>query len=182
MTEEWRDVVGFEDRYEVSNLGRVRSKAYWKSGRNNNGPFKYLTTPKLLKFFQNEDGYLRVKLQLDGLKESWLVHRVVASAYLPQPEPDKTQVNHKNSIRNDNRVDNLEWVTPSENSLHGFAEGNHSVVGAKHPRAKFTDEDILVVRRRSAAGETYASIAKDYGVSYQAISYIARKLNWSHIN
>lgn len=95
----WKRVEGYPD-YEVSSTGRVRS---WK-GRN---PPRYLR-------LQNKKGYRRVVLSdANGIKNE-SVHRLVATAFLPKP-PGKTVINHKDHIRDNNNVSNLEWVTPKEN-------------------------------------------------------------------
>ena len=99
----WRDVKGFESRYEVSDYGDIRSK---KTG-------KYMTK------FDNGRGYLKVSL-FDGSKQhNLLVHRLVAEVFCERDDDLKTQVNHINEDKFDNRAANLEWVTPSENVNHG---------------------------------------------------------------
>lgn len=97
--EEWRDIPGYEGRYQASNLGRIQGP------RGLNRPFK------------NRDGYLVATLYANHLKTRTGVHRLVASAFIPNPE-NKPQINHKNGLRTDNRPENLEWVTCSENNLH----------------------------------------------------------------
>ncbi len=179
--EQWKDVLGWEERYEVSNLGRVRSKSFLKQGANRSGPFCYLTSPKILKPNVLSDGYEQVKFQHFGTKASVLVHRVVALAFLPPAREDQTQVNHKDSDRANNRVSNLEWVTPSENMLHGFKYGNKDNSGENHPRTSFSDEDVRNIRALHSQGMTYADIGRRYGVTYQAVSAIVRRINWGHL-
>ena len=105
--EEWRWVVGLEGKYKVSNLGRVRS--YIKGGR--------IKSPNKTKC-----GYLVVNLFYDCGLHGKLVHRLVAEAFIPNPENKRT-VNHKNGNKEDNRVENLEWMTTSENVKHAFETG-----------------------------------------------------------
>jgi hypothetical protein len=99
MTELWRDIPGYEGRYQASNLGRI------KGPRGLNKPFK------------SRDGYMVATLYTHGKPRRTGVHRLVALAFIPNLE-DKPQINHKNGLRHDNRPGNLEWVTCSENNLH----------------------------------------------------------------
>lgn len=99
--EQWRDVDGYELRYQVSNTGKVRNK---KSGR-------------VLKTQTTKDGYKRLGLHWCGEIFNASVHRLVALAFVPNPD-NKPQVNHINGNPADNRAENLEWVTNSENQIH----------------------------------------------------------------
>ena len=108
--EEWRDVSGYVGRYQVSNLGRVRSLTYG------------------LKPWKHNKGYRAVTLFSGNGTEKKLVHRLVAEAFLPNPDR-LPQVNHKNGDKTDNRVENLEWCTGRANSLHNAYElGNESTI------------------------------------------------------
>lgn len=99
----WSPVSGF-DKYEVSKNGEIRNTK----------------TGKLLSQYKNRRGYKKVCLYLDGKKKYLFAHRIVAMAFIKNDYPDTcTQVNHINENKGDNRVENLEWVTPSENINHG---------------------------------------------------------------
>lgn len=104
MTEEiWKPVRGYEERYEVSNLGNVRNKE----------------TLNVLKPQTNRYGYLQVNLYVCGhsTRKMKTVHRLVAEAFIPNPE-NKPFIDHINTIRTDDRVENLRWVTAKENNLN----------------------------------------------------------------
>jgi hypothetical protein len=112
--EEWRNVVGFEGVYSVSNLGRVRrniGNCGTQAGR-------------ILIFVFRPGGYHGVCLQLRKKNKSKVVHRLVSDAFLGI-RPDGLQCNHKDGIKTNNRVENLEYVTPSENMLHSYRIGLH---------------------------------------------------------
>jgi|LGVF01.2.fsa_nt_gb hypothetical protein len=100
-----------------------------------NGKIINTETNRCLKLENVRGGYERVALSNNGKVERYFVHRLVAMVYLPNPE-FKTQINHKNSIRNDNRVDNLEWCTPSENMKHGYHSGKNNMKYGNEIRKK----------------------------------------------
>ena len=102
--EEWKPVIGYEGIYEVSDCGNVRSLNYNKSGK-----------VKLLKQITAKDGYLVVCLHKNGKQKEGKVHRLVATAFIPNPD-NKPCIDHISTIRNDNRVENLRWATSMENS------------------------------------------------------------------
>ena len=114
--EEWKQIEDYPN-YEVSSLGRVRRD------KANNG--KTIFTGTL-----ETDGYIRIGLSKDGKCKKFKMHRLVAFAFIPNPDPiNKIEVNHLGE-KNDNRVCMLEWVTPQENSIHGSKKNsgtNHKV-------------------------------------------------------
>lgn len=114
MKREWRDVLGFEGQYQVSDDGYVRSlpDIDWR-GRFMSG--------RIMSQAVNEKGYETLVLR----GESRRVHRLVAEAFLPKPAPEKNQINHKNGNKRDNRVCNLEWCDNSENQRHRYEVLNH---------------------------------------------------------
>ena len=97
----WKDVVGYEGLYQVSNLGRVKS-------------FKYLKE-KILKPSHKDNGYLFITLCKNGVMKRYYIHRLVASAFIPNPQ-NKPTVNHIDCDRTNNCVENLEWNTYAENN------------------------------------------------------------------
>ena len=106
MNEEWRDIKGYEGKYQVSNLGRVKSLNYNKTGVEG-----YIAA-------ENSRGYLRVGLSKKGKRKMFSVHRLVAETFIPNPN-NYSQVNHKDENKQNNKVDNLEWCTPKYNSNYG---------------------------------------------------------------
>ena len=116
--EEWRDIEGYEGLYQVSNLGNVKSlerKVWCSRGRG-----YYLSVPeKILDGYDYGHGYLYVQLSKDGKIKHCRINRLVAQAFLDNPS-NLPEVNHKDKIRTNNRVDNLEWDTYSENLKHAY--------------------------------------------------------------
>lgn len=120
MSEIWKPVVGYEDYYQVSSLGRIKSLRRPE-----------VRNDRILKGSIHPEGYNIFKLSRSGSHKSFKGHRLVAKAFIPNPE-NKPQVNHKNGLRADNRVENLEWVTNSENVRHGYR-----VLGSSHKKIPY---------------------------------------------
>ena len=107
MKEEWRNIIGYEQKYQISNIGKVKSLNYHSTKRNG-----------LLRFSKNHRGYFFVRLSKGCKVKTITVHRLVALAFLPNPH-NYPQINHKDENKLNNRVDNLEWCTASYNQNYG---------------------------------------------------------------
>jgi hypothetical protein len=123
---------------------------------------------------RDKDGYAQVQLSVNGRMRFPKVHRLVAIAFIPNPE-NKPQVNHKNGIKDDNRAENLEWVLPRENIRHAVETGLIKR-GGDSPRAKLSWEDADHIREEYAAGGvTMVALAAKYGVGPFAIAQIIHR-------
>lgn len=160
MDKIWKDVLGYEGLYNVSEDGLFLSKR--------RGGTKGYSEWNLIKTIEKPDGYCNVILSKNGKHATFRVHRIVALAFIPNPN-NLPEVNHKNGVRNDNRVENLEWVTRSENVLHSFAVLNkvNSFKGKKH-----TDETKQKIREyrlgKSSSGSNHTYITIN-GIEYKGI-------------
>lgn len=160
--EVWKTIEGFE-RYEISNLGRVKSNF----------------ANKIMKPHKMPNGYERVSLT-NGFKfYGFYVHRLVAIAFIYNPE-NKSNVNHINSIRNDNRLENLEWTTPKENTRHSMIYGNNKQDGELHPNSKLLNSDIKDILENKD-NVTQRKLALKYNVSTATICNIVNKKTWTKI-
>lgn len=152
MPEKWKDVIGYEGLYQVSSKGRVRSVDRLVSSagrfRKEKGRVKALSA--------NHDGYPRVGLYKGGKGKYFSVHRLVAAAFIPNPE-NKPLVDHINGTRNDNRVKNLRWATHSQNNAHCHSTSRNS--------------GIVGVRRRDACKKNPWEVSGSVGGKEITIGY-----------
>jgi hypothetical protein len=180
--ERWKPVVGFEDYYEVSDLGRVRSLA--RTCRNSVGT--YQLKPRILK--PRPDGrskggighHVAVCLAVDGNTTQRQVHVLVLEAFVG-PRPMKHETRHLNGIPNDNRLSNLTWGTAAENRADTLRHGTH-LRGSCKANAKLHEIDIPLIRAANAAGASHYELARQYGVRRGTIQQIFRGKTWSHVS
>lgn len=120
----WVDIIGYEGLYMVSNKGRIKSLEVSKTTKNGQVRKNQL---KLLKNRLDGQGYHYVSLYKNKVSLNHKVHRLVAINFVPNPQ-NKPQVNHKNFIKTDNTLDNLEWATNSENTIHSYLFSNRKTI------------------------------------------------------
>ncbi len=198
MTEIWRTIQDYETLYEVSSLGRVRSKDVVITYTNRWGTStSYTRKGRVLSPQVGTHGYLTVVLSKDNKPVTYLVHRLVAKAFLPKIQ-GKEYVNHKNENKHDNCIGNLEWVTFDENLRYGtgIQRGHsnrdyawfHEHSGAKnpnaHPVAQLTKSGELIKKWDCAR-----LAAKELGIHYGSICSVASGkgksaggYKWKYIN
>lgn len=157
MTENWKDVKGYEGIYQVSDRGNVRSLDMvikYKDGR------QRFQKGKILRPGSNM-GYPRVNLCKDGIITPKLVHRLLAEAFLPNPELNK-EVNHIDGNKSNCTLENLEWVTPSENMKHAFKTGLNVLNKPKVVTDKICmcDDNMNVIRVFSSQKEAAIYLGK----------------------
>lgn len=169
--EVWRSLSEYNGFYDVSNLGRIRSNRIKNREQ------------RLLKQHTNKKGYLCVSPKsISGKQRHIGVHRLVATAFIPNPE-NKPQVNHKNGIKTDNRVENLEWATNKENIIHAYKNNLIKVSkGESHRLSKLKDKDIVDIKRKYFGEQkTIRSIACEYDVYRSTIGRVISNKTWKHL-
>lgn len=177
-------VEPFQDAYEVSSHGRVRSLSRTVQ-RKDGKPLRM--KGRLLATNPNDRGYPRVTLSKNGHSEWFAVHSLVALAFLPKPPRaissfrDGFVVNHKDGDKLNNHVSNLEYIASTANIYHARATGKLSAKGVRNNKAKLTDDDIRDIREAYSVGATQVSLADDYGVDQTTISRIVRWDAWKHV-
>lgn len=175
MKEIWRDVSGYEGRYQVSNLGRVKALPLTRAGYSYQAKMatKRNYSERILRPGKMRD-YLGVRLYGNGWArgKTYLVHRLVAQAFIPNPE-NKGYVNHINFNPHDNLPSNLEWVTQYENIHHTIKHGRAKYPsGHDNASSSFKNNQIPDIFRMSKRGLSQREIAKRYGVDSSTISKI----------
>ncbi|MFA0233806.1 HNH endonuclease [Vibrio sp. 10N.222.55.C7] len=151
--------MGDYEGYSISPCGKLRNDK----------------TGQIRKNSLNSSGYIQ-HMEVEGKHP--LLHRLLAQTFIPNPE-DKPYINHRNGIKDDNRLENLEWCTPSENTLHALEIGLQKPnQGGEHGCAKLTDEDVLAIHsdpRKSGV------ICKEYGITRTTLYHIRHKKTWKHL-
>jgi hypothetical protein len=168
--EKWVLCPGFDGYYYASSLGRVRSTG--RSGR----------TPKIVGAVRKTSGYVVASRLVNGKLVNTYCHRIIAIAFIPNPD-NKSEVNHKNGIKTDNRPENLEWVTPSENMKHCFEYGLKNNKGENQSQHKLTEVDVIDIRVRHLNGQGIRSIGRVYEdrCSLRNVRNIIDRKKWIHI-
>lgn len=179
MKEIWKDVLGYEGLYSVSNLGRI--KAYYR--RVDSGKCHREWKEHILYCAKDGCGYYRTNLAKNGHNHTVKVHRIVAQAFLPNPD-NLPEVNHKNGDKTDNRVENLEWCTRSYNIKHSIDLGLKTKLfknGSKNVSAKLSDEDVDWIRNHYKHRDKefgISKIAKKFNVNRATIGRIVNNHTW----
>lgn len=178
VNENWRDIEGYEGLYQVSNLGRVKSLERDVNSRSG----KRKEKEKILK--QNNNRYMYVGLSKNCKTKCFTVHRLVAKAFLPNPE-NKPQIDHINTDKSDNRVENLRWVTPKENMKNPITyiyrcDNNYK----SKPILQFT-LDGVVIKQWQSMSEASRTLKISQGNIYMCCNGKRNKAGnyiWSYAN
>lgn len=182
--EQWKDIEEYEGYYQVSDRGRVRSldrdAHHGPHGGTKRVKGRMLSTRG--RAGRPDGGYPTVSLHKEGEMNSRYVHHLVARAFIGEC-PDGHQINHKNGIKADNRLENIEYVTPAENMQH--AHDNGLIVAARGEDAgmsKLTRGQVMAIRRKAASGTARLSdLAQEYEIGKEAIRAIINGRTWTHL-
>lgn len=161
MKEIWKDIPNYEGMYQISNFGNVRSLDRVIYANKGNPKRNMFSKGKILINHVSNTGYYRAKLCKNQKRKMFFVHRLVAEAFIPNPE-NKPQVNHIDGNRLNNHVENLEWATMSENVLHAYNTGlNYGLRGDLSPHKKAVlqfSSDSIFIKKWSCYAEAARAI------------------------
>lgn len=165
----WKPVPGYEGKYEVSNIGNIKSAK----------------TGKLLKPQNSGNGYFKVRLSRNGQVFGAWVHRLVAAAFIPN-ENNLPVVDHKDGNKKNNAVDNLEWCTQKENSSRAFEKGFTPKApvfhGELHPNHVLSEKQVSEIKALYATkAYSQRQLAKRYGISQKTVNMIVTNRAWKEI-
>lgn len=166
---EWRDIQGYEGIYQISRCGQVRRIAKGSGAK----------PGLILKTFDNGRGYRYISLYKNGKTRNFSQHSLMAKAFIPNPE-NKPQVNHINGRKSDNRLENLEWVTLSEQMIHAYGTGL-APSGEYNHMSKLTEYEVGVIRRLWMAGVPRPVIASCFGISKSQVHRIVNRELWRDV-
>lgn len=166
--EQWKTLKEIQN-YEVSNLGRIRTK---KTGR-------------IRKLYTNHNKYLRITFSHKNITKLYFIHVLVAKAFIKNSN-NKPHVNHKDCNKLNNHVENLEWVSHKENMIHAHVNGcfpeDWNRKGKNACYVKLSEKQVLEIRKKYKTEDvTYQDLAKIYNVTKSCINNIVNKRNWKHI-
>lgn len=169
----WKDIKGYEGYYQVSDLGRVKRIEGFKNYRGN----KVVCHENITIGQDNGMGYLRAKLSLLNTPKAIMVHRLVAEAFIPNPN-NKRCVNHKDGNKKNNKLSNLEWLTHSENYAHAINTGLIDV-----EKKRQTNSRIGKITIRNICGWNKRKVKNtETGEIFESIAEASRKLNLNRRN
>lgn len=165
----FKPVSEYEGLYEISNLGRIKS-------------LPRLGSPRItiMKLSNDDKGYPQTALTKNKKSKTFKVHRLVATAFL---NDGGESINHKNGIKTDNRVENLEWCSRSYNVQHAYDNGLKFVLpGMQHPMSKLMDDDVIEMRRLyKEKKHTLCELANKFNTAKSNVVHIVKERHWKHL-
>ena len=169
-SEIYKDVIGYEGLYKVSNYGNIKS-------------YKVNPDGKLMSPTTDKDGYKQIGIRdINYKRKYYRIHRLVAYAFIDNPNNYKF-INHKDNNPANNNCDNLEWCTIEHNNKYRFTNGNASHVGSKHPQSKITEDIAKQIYILGHSGKyTEPEICIMFNTTRSVVNKIRLKISWKHIH
>jgi hypothetical protein len=190
MKEIWKDIPGYETLYQASNLGRIRSMEHlvFRTNKPMIIPKKYWSYKgHNLKLNTDSEGYIRCTLSKSGKTRRYLVHRIIAMTFIPNPQ-SLPQINHIDEDKHNNRIENLEWCTANYNlSFNGGRKkraltktGKPNLLGSgeNHYASKLKNGQVVDIYRDQ---RNYKEISAHYNISITTVYDIKKKRRWTNL-
>ncbi len=175
----WKDVVGYEGLYEVSSKGEVRSVSAYRPFTVRNQTTQRYHSGKVLKpIFDGRGLYQQVTLSKEGVSRRFLIHRLVASAFIPNPN-GLPEVNHKDENKTNNAIENLEWCDHKYNNNYGTKKDASK--GENNSQSKFSEQMVKEARSIFVPGDPQfglTALSKKYGISRSHMCAILKRNRW----
>ena len=168
MTEEWRPLPSCKG-YEASSDGRIRRIDMYNSTYHG----------RILATVTRKDGYVCVRISVNGKAYTKYVHRLICEAF-NGPPPDGKIVAHSDGDKSNNVPNNLQWATNSENEAHKIIHGTRAQ-GERAGSSKLTREEVLLIRSHAMFGERAAVLSALFGISISHVSRIINRQTWTHL-
>lgn len=178
MSEVWKAIPDFEGLYEASTAGRIRSLDRHVTGKN--GVTKKFSG-RIIAPVPMKTGYVTVALSKEGKAVRYLVHRLVALAFLPNPD-NLEEVNHKDGVKHNNALSNLEWMSRVRNIRHAMGMGLIQGMGELNPAAKLTEQQVRQIKELSRLHLHPREIARAFGVKPSTVTDIQTRRSWQHVH
>ncbi len=166
----WKDIEEFNGDYQISNKGRVKSKMFAKNGTYSKGE-KILTST-----ISEEDGYEKIAINRNGKTKKRSIHRLMAIAFIPNPN-NLPEVNHIDTIKTNNSLENFEWITRLGNMQHANKMGRI----AKYTHHKINEDQARELKKRISLGENLKSLSLEYGLAHRTIYQIKENKRWGWV-
>lgn len=178
--EKWKSIDGYEDFYEISDYGRVRSLDRLIQSHTKTGSVYYQTRKgRIIKASSGHRGHLQVHLSVNDVSTDLYVHRLVAAAFIPNPK-NLSVVMHLDDDPTNNHKKNLKWGTYQDNSDDMYRKGR-GALGSTTGNAKLTEKEVVQIRKLISQKLSNVEIAKRYAVGANAISGIRCGKAWKHL-
>jgi len=173
--EVWTDIPNYKGYYKISNIGRIKSLVRPMTMANGVVGLLY---EKEMNPMIRKSGYYCTEFSKNGQRKHFLVHRLLAITFLPNPK-NLPCVNHIDGVRTNNNLTNLEWCTQAENLIHAYKIGNKKPMDGNLHSAKLSVADVAEIRVKISSGMMYKDICKDYPVTESTISNIKTGKKWN---
>lgn len=171
IQEKWLPCPGFENSYEVSNYGKVRSIDRYISGRSG------LVKGQLIHSDLNQKGYPQLRLYKNNTKYVRNQHRLLTLAFIPNPN-NLPQVNHIDGDKLNNHISNLEWISNSDNMSHAYKLGLRSSIGENNSNCKITDNQVTHIKLIYNTGKSSKYISEELDIKLHIVRQIISGKSW----